>query len=489
LDGADNDTAYGYNKREYLKKGKMMATVVSYGAAKVVTGSCHLLSIEGGPNILIDCGMFQGREEARNYEPFGFDPKEVDCLLITHAHLDHVGRLPKLVKEGFEGAVYATRATGDLAEVILYDSAKIMKEDYLTRYKKAQRRGKEALERTPLYEESDVDAAFEREWYYPEYGDPLMLEKGVEIIFHNAGHILGSAFIEIRYKEKGQPRTIVFSGDIGNDNDMVMPPLDTCAHADYLYVESTYGDREHQNQEASLAEFKRVIIDTMHAWGNVIIPSFAVERTQEILCILKEMYERKELPHCQVFLDSPMATRATNVYRKYGDELSLKCKSAKGEYGTVFDFEDLVYTLDVEASKKINDVDRRAIIIAGSGMCTGGRILHHFKNRLWNRKNALIFVGYQAVGTLGRQIVDGARWVKIYHEDILIKASIHTINGFSAHADQSAIVKWISQIEGLQTVYLIHGEEDKQVILRSVLKNALHQKAHIVEPEEVIYLA
>jgi metallo-beta-lactamase family protein len=465
-----------------------MATVVSYGAAEVVIGSCHLLSIDGGPNIMIDCGMFQGKAEERNYEPFGFDPHEVDYLLVTHAHLDHVGRIPKLVKEGFAGAIYATRATADLAEVILYDSAKIMKEDYLTRYKKAQRKGKEALERAPLYEEADVDAAFDREWHYPAYETPLVLEEGIEVIYHDAGHILGSAFIEIRYQEKGQSRTIIFSGDIGNDNDMVLPKLQAVAQADYLYVESTYGDRDHQSAEASLAEFKRVIIDTMHNWGNVIIPSFAVERTQEILCILKEMHQRKELPECKVFLDSPMATRATDIYRKHADLLSQKCQKNKTYDGTVFDFEDLVYTLDVEASKKINDIDRRAIIIAGSGMCTGGRILHHFKNRLWNHKNALIFVGYQAVGTLGRQIVDGARWVKIYHEDILIKASVHTINGFSAHADQSAIVKWVSQIEGLQTVYLIHGEEDKQVILRSVLENALHQKAHIVEPEEVIYL-
>jgi len=194
------------------------------------------------------------------------------------------------------------------------------------------------------------------------------------------------------------------------------------------------------------------------------------------------------LPECKIFLDSPMATRATAVYRNHADLLSQECQDIKERDGTVFDFEDLVYTLDVEASKAINDVDSRAIIIAGSGMCNGGRILHHFKNRLWNRKNAVIFVGYQAVGTLGRHIVDGARWVKIYHEDILIKASVHTINGFSAHADQKAIVKWISQIEDLNRIFLIHGEEDKQVILRSVLENTLHQNVHIVEPGEVIYL-
>jgi len=465
-----------------------MATVVSYGAAEVVTGSCHLFTIDGGSSILIDCGMFQGREEDRNYGSFNFDPKEVDYLLVTHAHLDHVGRIPKLVKEGYAGSIYATKATRDLAEVILLDSAKIMKEDFFTKYKKAQRRGKEGKVIAPLYEETDVYNALQLDWHYPEYDESFVLEEGIEVVYHNAGHILGSAFIEINYMEKGVRQTIVFSGDIGNDNDMVLPHLEKCTHSNYLYVESTYGDRDHQGAEASTAEFKRIIIDTMDNWGNVIIPSFAVERTQELLCILKEMHDSKALPECQIFLDSPMATRATEVYRNHSDLLSKECQAIKERDGTVFDFEELIYTPDVEASKKINDVNTRAIIIAGSGMCNGGRILHHFKNRLWNRKNALIFVGYQTVGTLGRRIVDGARWVKIYHEDILIKASIHTINGFSAHADQSAIIKWVSQMDDLNRVYLIHGEEDKQVILRSVMKNELKKKVHIVEPEEVIYL-
>jgi metallo-beta-lactamase family protein len=466
-----------------------MATVVSYGAAEVVTGSCHLLTIEGGPQILVDCGMFQGQAEDRNYGPFDFDPSEVDYLLITHAHLDHVGRIPKLVKEGFAGKIYATSATRDLAEIILLDSAKIMKEDFSTRYKKAQRQGKENMVIEPLYVESDVEDAFELVWQYVDYEQPVLLNESITVVYRDAGHILGSAFIEIRYKEHGVDQTIVFSGDIGNDTDIVMKDLSPCPHTDYLYVESTYGDRNHQSTEDTIAEFKSVIIKTMRDWGNVIIPSFAVERTQEILCILKQMHMRQELPQCKIFVDSPMATRATEVYRNYSELLSAECQEIKAQNGTIFDFENLVYTLDVEASKAINDVDTRAIIIAGSGMCNGGRILHHFKNRLWNKKNAVIFVGYQAIGTLGRHIVDGARWVKIYHEDILIKASIYTINGFSAHADQKGIVKWISQIEDLKRIYLIHGEEDKQVILRSVLENALHAKAHIVEPEEVIYLA
>ena len=466
-----------------------MATVISYGAAEVVTGSCHLMELNSGTRILIDCGMFQGREEKRNYEDFGFDPKTIDYLLVTHAHLDHVGRIPKLVKEGFEGMIVITDATLDLAEVIMLDSAKIMKEDYLTLYRKAERRGKEKEVPLPLYGEDDVLATLSLERTVPQYDESFELCEGITVTYRNAGHILGSSFIEIRYKEGKEKRTIVFSGDIGNDTGIVLPSLAACEKADYLYVESTYGDRNHRDARASLEEFKNVINDTLDNWGNVLIPSFAIERTQEILCILKEMYDKGELSECKIYLDSPMASKATAIYNKYAEELlSTECQAIKKRDGNVFDFEYLKYTQSVDESKAINDEKYRTIIIAGSGMCSGGRILHHLKNRLWNRKNAVIFVGYQAVGTLGRHIVDGARWAKIYHEDIRVQASLHTINGFSAHADQNGIIDWVKGIEDLQRIFLIHGEEDKQEILREAMGKKLHEKAHIVEPEEVIYL-
>ncbi len=467
-----------------------MATVISYGAAEVVTGSCHLLELDSGTRILVDCGMFQGREEDRNFGPFDFDADSIDYLLVTHAHLDHVGRIPKLVKEGFHGTIVATDATFALAEVVLLDSAKIMKEDYLTYYKKAQRRGTEGKVPQPLYEEKDVDAALSLPKIIPEYEKAFALCDGVTVTYRNAGHILGSAFIEIVYTEGGEKRKIVFSGDIGNDNDMVIPNLVSCENADFLYVESTYGDRNHKGAVESEEEFRSIITDTLKNWGNVLIPSFAIERTQEILCILKEMHDKGELPECKIFLDSPMATRATTIYKEYAEKLlSTECQKIKKRDGTVFDFDGLIYTLTVDESKAINNVNERAIIIAGSGMCSGGRILHHFKNRLWNPKNTVLFVGYQAVGTLGRRIVDGAKWIKLYHEDIRIKASMHTINGFSAHADQTGILHWVKEIKDLQRIFLIHGEEEKQEVLKEVMGERLHEKVHIVEPEEVIYLS
>jgi len=471
-----------------INKGEVMAIVTSFGAAEVVTGSAHLLEIKNGAKILVDCGMFQGQDRDKNQEEFGFDAGEIDFLLITHAHLDHVGRIPKLVKEGFNGTIVATAPTQDLTEVILLDAVKLMSQDYETKFRKAQRKGKESEVIKPLYEMSNVEDVFNLSWIFPEYKEVIKLKDGVEVTYFDAGHILGSSFIQIKYKEDGVWHTIVFSGDLGNDNDMVLPKLQICKNTDYLYIESTYGDRNHKNLKDSLSEFKQLIIDTINNWGNVIIPSFAVERTQEILCILKDMYLKKELPQCKIFLDSPMATRATDVYNKYTQNLSRHCQDNKKRDGTVFDFENLNYTLDAKDSMVINDIQRRAIIIAGSGMCTGGRILHHFKHRLWNPKNAVIFVGYQAVGTLGRRIVDGAKNVNIYGEDILIKASIHTINGFSAHADQREMLSWISKIKDLKEIFLIHGEVDKQIIFRDVIKKELDKKVHIVKPLEAIML-
>ena len=458
-----------------------MATFESHGADRVVTGSCHILRLENGVNVLIDCGMFQGKEEHRNDEPFGFDPKEIDVLLVTHAHLDHVGRIPKLVREGFKGTIVATQPTFELANVVLLDSAKLMEEEYRTWYKKAQRRGEEKKVKPPLYTVEDV----ENVWLLPtiraRYGKGIDVAKGVRVTYHNAGHILGSAFLEIRYKEAGQTHKIVFSGDLGNRKAVVMPHIDQVEEAHHLVIESTYGDRNHRPMKESVAEFKKAVRDTLLNRGNVIIPSFAIERTQDILCILKEMYLNKELPYCKIFLDSPMAIRATNIFTRYVEELSPKCQEFFRKDGDVFSIPNLHFTIDVEDSKRINEVERGAIIIAGSGMCTGGRILHHFKHQIWNKRNTVIFVGYQAEGTIGRKIVEGAKWIKLYHEKVRVKARIYTINGFSAHADQSELLSWMGGFKRLGDIYLVHGESDKEEALKKVVKKRLEKKATIVE--------
>ena len=466
-----------------------MATVKSYGATEEVTGSCHLLEIEG-VKILIDCGMFQGEEEPLNERPFEFRASEIDYLFLTHAHLDHIGRVPKLVREGFVGKIYATSATMDLAYIVLLDSVKIMNEDFATHYKKAVRRAEQTRVKKPLYEPLDVQNTFNvREWVNPEYAKYYELCEGISFRFLNAGHILGAAFIEFDYMDANDSRSLVFSGDIGNSNGLLLPNLQACKKAETLYIESTYGDRNHRNIEATIAEFKEVVLATLKRNGNVLIPSFAIERTQELLGILRDMYESGELPkHTKVFLDSPMASKATEVYNDYVTELNVEMLEHLKDEGSVFDFEALIYTLSAQESKEINAIESNAIIIAGSGMCSGGRITHHFKRRIWDAKNSVVFVGYQAKGSLGREIVDGAEWINLYGEDIIVKASIHTINGFSAHADRDTMIAWMKKIKNLKKVCIVHGEKEAQVNFAASIKEGLGIEARIVKHGEEVEL-
>ena len=463
-----------------------MAILQSYGAAEVVTGSCHLLQLHNGITLLVDCGMYQGLVEERNYEAFGFDPADVDFLLITHGHLDHVGRIPKLVKEGFKGTIVTHKSTMDLAEVVMLDSAHLMKESYKTKYRKAQRIGKEKEIREALYTESDVRAVFHQSMIFSSYDEQIDLGNGIFVNFKNAGHILDSAVIQVMFEENGLKKTVVFSGDLGSDDELVTPSADIVEEADVLFIESTYGDRNHKGVNESDKELQEVILETFKNEGNVLIPSFAIERTQEILCLLKQMYDRGELPVCQIFLDSPMAIRATEIYKNYHEELSQCCNDFLERDGTIFDFPYLHYTLRVQDSMKINAVDSRCIIIAGAGMCNGGRILQHFKHRLWNERNSLVFVGYQVQGTLGRKLVDGAKKIKIYGEDVIVKAKIHTINGFSAHADQNGLIEWMDKFTKLEKIFLIHGERDKQEIFQKEIEKRLGKKSHIVKYGEKI---
>lgn len=465
-----------------------MHTIQSFGAAETVTGSCHFLQIKHGAKILIDCGLFQGNTEKHNFDAFGFDPKNVDILLITHAHLDHIGRIPKLVKEGFSGRIIATRATMDLAEIILFDSAKIMEEDFETVLKKARRRGEGNQVKNPLYTYDDAKAVFDLNIQYAEYDETIRVDKEVNVTFRNAGHILGSSTIQVDIKNAEQTKTIVFSGDLGGRIDIAMPAPTEVKKADALYIESTYGDRDHRSLKESIQEFKEAVTQTLNNQGNVLIPSFAIERTQEVLLLLKQMYHDKQLPSCKVFLDSPMAIRATQVYNQYPELLNASNQAILKRDGSLFDFPYLQYSLKGNDSMRINEEENRCIIIAGSGMCTGGRILHHFKHRLWDERNSVIFVGYQVEGTLGRQLVDGANFIKIYHEHIKVAAKTHMINGFSAHADQTDLIHWMSQFEQLDKVFLVHGERDKQEPFKQAIEEKLHKTVHIVEHAEEVWV-
>lgn len=462
--------------------------LISHGAAETVTGSCHLLEIPPHFKLLVDCGMFQGLNEELNYQPFGFNPREIKLLLVTHAHLDHVGRIPLLVKQGFDGRIVTTRATWELMEIVLLDSAKLMEEDYRTQLRKARRRGEEDLVPKPLYTQRDVHHLFETiSVQFAEYNKPVRLTEFLTATFRNASHILGSATISLHVGNGPDAKTLVFSGDLGNRNDPVLPPPDYAHEADALFIESTYGDRNHRPIKDSIEEFRDTITRTLKRGGNVIIPSFAIERTQEVLCILRDLERQHRLPPCAIFVDSPMATRATQVYDRYPQLLSRHCAGHQGREG-IFDLPNLMFTEDTSASRAINTIERGAIIIAGSGMCNGGRILHHLKHRLWNQNNSVIFVGYQAQGTLGRKLVEGAQWVRIYNEDIRVKAEIVSINGFSAHADQREMLDWMKHFRRLEQIFLIHGEIDKMHVFRAAILKALGKCAHIVRRGESIWL-
>lgn len=464
-----------------------MANVTSYGAASMVTGSCHLLEVDS-VKILIDCGMMQGEHWHDNYDPFPFDPTSIDYLVLTHAHIDHIGRVPKLVKEGFHGQIIATDATLDIAYIMLLDSAGLLEEEYQTLLRKALRRGDENSVQEPLYTKEHVEQVFTKKLHRVQYDETIKIAHSVKLRFHNAGHIMGSAFIEVTYEEDGLHKSVVFSGDLGSKNRLLLNNLSSIKHADTLFVESTYGDREHKALEESIQEFKNAIVQTIEAGGNVVIPSFALERTQEILWLLHQMHQAGELRNCHVFLDSPLAIEATKIYKKYPAELNktLGLRVSLGD--DPFDFPELQYTPRKKDSMEINEVEKRAIIIAGSGMCNGGRVVHHLKQRIWNPKNAIIFVGFQVQGTLGRNIIDGEEFVRIYGEDIKVRAKIYTINGFSAHADRVDILAWIKKITGLNLIYLIHGETDKLELFKAYLQDNIDTKVHIVKKAESIHL-
>lgn len=433
-----------------------------HGAAGGVTGSCHLIAC-GGARILVDCGIFQGVKHADevNAEAFGFEPSEIDILLLTHAHLDHCGRIPLLVKRGFKGEIISTAATRELARLVLLDSAHINEEDAKHQSRRLQRQGKRPV--PPLFGLNDALRAMDFFGRIAQYDNPIDLAQGVKVRFIEAGHILGSAALVLDLSEAGMQRRIVFSGDLGNSGRPVLPDPTPPPEADYVVMETTYGDRDHRNFNDSQAELLDAVRRTLARGGNVVIPTFAMERAQEILFALSQGAERHELPpDLPVFLDSPMAVSATEIFRHYPDAFRPDFREAlmSGKRDP-FGLPRLRFTREVAESKEINRIKGGAVILAGSGMCTGGRVIHHLKHNLWRDDSSVVFVGFAAEGTLARRIVDGARSVNLYGERIAVKASIHTINGFSAHADQDELLAWHGHTGTPHKTFLVHGDAEK----------------------------
>ena len=438
--------------------------LISAGAAGTVTGSCHLLEL-GGQRVLIDCGLFQGgrRTEALNFEPFPFDVSTVDAVLLTHGHLDHVGRLPVLIKNGYSGPIYTLKSTQKITEVILRDAARIQGEDFERALRKAQRAGRETSVQEPLFTDAEVDTVLKR-FRTITFGQALGLG-GVTATFRPAGHILGSAFIAL---ETGDAR-VICSGDLGNRESTLQADAELPEGCDAVLIETTYGNRTHRPQAATVAEFRQVVLDALDEGGKIMIPSFALERTQAILYNLKRLQDAGELPAMPVFLDSPMATKMTTFYQECKNEFVPEVQEQLAKGDDPFEPDHLRYTVTSDESKTINDVSGQALIIAGSGMMSGGRILHHLKHNLWRKEANLIVVGYQAQGTLGRLIVDGRPEVKIFGDTVKVRAGVHTIGGFSAHADQDDLLTWLKPT-GKAKVYMVHGEPDVMEIFGEVLE-------------------
>jgi len=444
-----------------------------HGADRNVTGSCHLVKC-GGKQVLVDCGIFQGGRDVaeENKNDFGFDPASIDFLVLTHAHLDHCGRIPLLVKRGFKGRVVCTPATRELAKLVMLDSARIQEEEAEYKAKKERRKGRQAENIEPLYDTLDALNSLDYFTDIPGFETCYDLAEGICITFYDAGHILGSACVSMDLEEGDQKKRILFSGDLGYSGRVILRDPAKPPESDVVVMETTYGDRLHKQLEPSIEELYAAISTTLARGGNVIIPSFSLERAQEILYYLREGIEDGKMPgNMQVFLDSPMAISATQIFRRHPECYDSEAFSILRSGVDPFSLPGLHFTREAAASMAINKIEGGAVIIAGSGMCTGGRVRHHLKHNLWRDEASVIFVGYAARGTLARRIIDGEETVKIFGDEIKVRADIHTIGGFSAHADQQELLSWHSQTGNPATTFLVHGEEESMEVFSGLLKD------------------
>lgn len=455
------------------------------GAADGVTGSCHLLT-SGEHKILLDCGQFQGgkAQDAKNFEEFPFDPAEVECVVLSHAHIDHCGRLPLLVKKGFTGKIYCTSATADLLDVMLKDSGYIHEKEAEWKNRKNERAGRPLVD--PLYTVKDSEKAL-------KYVEPILYDQLIEInedmkiVFNDAGHILGSAITELWVEENENVSKIVFSGDLGVKGRPILRDPTVIKKADHLIMETTYGNRLHPKNTSGVDDLMEIIVRTKRRGGTVVIPSFAVGRTQELIYELNRYYEgnnkyKKDLEDLDVYIDSPMATTATEVFKKNVQAFDDETKEYILKGDNPLDFKNLKFTRTTEESQRLNMDRTPKIIISASGMCEAGRIRHHLKHNLWDKKSSIVFVGYQAEGTLGKNLIGGLKEVVLFGEPVQVNAEIYNLEGFSGHADRDGLLEWLSGFEKKpDQIFLVHGEEDSKTAFAETVKEKLGYETTTVE--------
>lgn len=461
--------------KQTLKRGVGLK-ITFWGAAHTVTGSCYLLET-GNTKILLDCGMFQGSKTVtvRNERDFPFQVKDIDFVLLTHAHIDHSGLIPKLCNSGFRGSIFATEATRELCGIMLPDSGHIQEVEAEWRNRKGKRRGRKGTVE-PIYTMEDAERAL-RFFTTVRYGEDVEIAPNIRACFRDAGHILGSAIIELWVREGNDETKLVFSGDLGKSNQPIIKDPTIIEAADYVFVESTYGARRHDGEDR-VDRLRDVIRETAARGGNIVIPAFAVGRTQTIMYYLNNMLAEKTIPQLPIFVDSPLAIAATEIFTHHPELYNHQARDIYDAGDDLFEFPGLKFTRTTEASKAINSVKTPAIIISASGMADAGRILHHLKHNLWRAESTVLFIGYQAEGTLGRRIIEGATQVRIMGEDIAVRARIESIEGFSAHADQQELLNWLRHIKTPKMTFLIHGEDEALQVFSQLLDSELSLKTY-----------
>ncbi|MEX0869876.1 MAG: MBL fold metallo-hydrolase [Candidatus Spechtbacterales bacterium] len=454
-----------------------MAKLHFYGGSLSVTGSNYLIETKNS-KVVIDCGMFQGSgdQERKNYEDFPYDPATVDAVFITHSHIDHIGRLPKLVKDGFSGKVFGTEPTIDLVPVMLKDSQHII-----------EQQAKKDTE--PMYSKKDVKNTTKL-LRSMGYGEAFDVSEDVRVRFRDAGHILGSAIVEVWIKENDKETKIVFSGDLGNPPAPFLNDTEFIDEADYLLVETVYGNRIHEDREERKKLLKEAIIDTIGHGGTLMIPAFALERTQELIFEINQLMKNKKIPEVPIFLDSPLAIDATNVYKNYYNYFNGDAQRFTEKGNKMFRFPQLKFTYETEESKEINEIPPPKVILAGSGMSTAGRILHHERRYLPDPNSMLLIMGYQAKGTLGRRLLDGVKEIKLFGEEVPVRAHLRAIGGYSAHADKNTLYNWVENVyknsKNLKTVFCVQGEEEAATAFALKLRDDMRIYAKVPEEGDVL---